>query len=90
MKILSQHAELHDIPTGTVVQDADGQVWCVVRPRCCPGEVWLMHFSDEYAFCVKPDGQTAELGDIPKLPLRVTDLVSEPIAKEMKETHDTT
>jgi hypothetical protein len=64
---------LHDLQAGTVVQDAAGQVWCVVKRR---DDTWLIPFSDEYSFRIRADGTTFALGDVPQLPIRDTGITS--------------
>jgi hypothetical protein len=74
---ITDYQQLHDLPEHQVVQDADGQVWCVVRPRCCANETWLAPFSDEYAFSVlrEPDPRVMDgLTSSNKPALPITDL----------------
>jgi hypothetical protein len=69
---IESYADLLELPAGTVVQDADGNVWCVKKHQA---ETWLCPFSDEYAFIVR-DGSTHAHGDEPALPITFTTLVS--------------
>lgn len=51
--------ELRDLPTGTVLIDDEGRAHQVDRPadregnERWPGEVWLNHISDEYAYVTR-------------------------------------
>jgi len=64
---ITTYGQLSELPRHSVVQDADGKVWCI---KDVEDEIWLCPFSDEYAFFVKPNGEVYALGDTPTLPLR--------------------
>ena len=68
---IESYEELRNLPERTVVQDANGQVWCVEHHERWQ-ETWLSPFSDEYSCSIKPDGTASALGRLPKLP--ITDL----------------
>jgi hypothetical protein len=67
------YSELHQLPTGTVVQDAGGRVWFVKQVSST--EVWLCPFSDEYSVWII-DGNLVQSYDPPPLPIIDTGLKS--------------
>lgn len=77
MSTINSYLELFDLPDRSVVQDADGRVWCAQWNMRC-NEMWLSPFSDEYAFMIRRDGGNYALGDTPTLPIEnlgITDAV---------------
>lgn len=70
---IDSYEELCNLPERSVVQDAEGHVWCVQHHVFgTDKETWLSPFSGEYSFSIKQDGSTYALGDTPALP--ITDL----------------
>ncbi len=70
MSDIESYGALHDLPEHAVVQDANGQVWCVQHYPKHNNETWLSPFSDEYAAWIKRDGTVGGPGDTPALPIK--------------------
>lgn len=68
---LWSYEALRALPDKSVVQDANGMVWCVQHFTFDKGvrETWLCPFSDEYSFYPHTDDSTYALGETPALPI---------------------
>lgn len=62
--------QAHQLADGQLITDAAGYLWKIHKYDTggAAGETWLMHFSDEYAFWVRPSGETHALGNDAPLP----------------------
>jgi len=71
--MITSYEQLYSLPDRSVVQDADGNVWCVEHHG---DEVWLSPFSDEYSYTVRKSGENYALGDTPTLPITPLNVVT--------------
>jgi hypothetical protein len=63
------------LPERSVIQDADGQVWCVQHHPEFQNETWLSPFSDEYSVWIRADGTVVQPNNI-RFPVTNLDVIT--------------